>query len=201
MAVPLLGYDPVRQSLRTSAGFTFVEIVVTLVMLATITAIAVPLVQDIGNGIALGNAQRLMMSELQQARMKSVTSNRVMRVRFNCPAAKQLRMVELVGTPTAPVGADIAANRCSETVYPFPAIVHNPITLPIEDGPIRRLDPRVSFGNVQTIEFRPTGIAYSVNGDGTSGPPLAGNGVALTVTKGNDIRTVTVNALGKISAQ
>ena len=190
-----------RQTLRTPTGFTLVEIVVALGMLATITAIAVPLVQDIGNGIALGNAQRLVMSELQQARMKAVTSNRNIRVRFNCPAAKQLRMVELIGTPAIPVAQDTAADRCSEVTYPFPAIDHNPITLPNEDGPIQRIDPRVSFGNVQTIEFRPTGIAYSVNADGTSGPPLPGNGVALTVTKGNDTRTVTVNALGKIAAQ
>jgi hypothetical protein len=40
-----------------------------------------------------------------------------------------------------------------------------------------------------------------VNADGTAGPPLAGNGIALTVTKGNDTKTITVNALGKITAQ
>ena len=190
-----------RQTLRTTAGFTLVEIVVALGMLAALTAITVPLVQDIGNGIALGQAQRMVMSELQQARMKAVTSNRVIRVRFNCPVAKQFRMVELIGTPSVVAAQDTAANRCDEVVYPFPAADHNPITLPNNDGPIRRIDPRVSFGNVQTIEFRPTGIAYSVNANGTSGPPLAGNGVALTVTKGNDIRTVTVNALGKIATQ
>ena len=74
----------------------------------------------------------------------------------------------------------------------------NPVTLPNQDGPIRRLDPRVSFGAVQTIEFRPTGTAYSVNPDGTSGPPLPGTGVAITLTKGTEVRSVTVNALGKI---
>jgi len=187
--------------LRTTAGFTLIDLMVAMGLLATITAIAVPLVQDIGNSIAIGQAQRMVMSELQQARMKAVTTNRLMRVRFNCPANQQFRMVELIGTPAVPKAEDTAANRCNEVAYPYPAADNNPLTLPNSDGPIRRIDPRVSFGNVQTIEFRPTGTAYSVNADGTSGPPLAGNGVALTVTKGNEIRTVTVNALGKIAAQ
>jgi hypothetical protein len=86
-------------------------------------------------------------------------------------------------------------------VYPFPAADNNPVTLPNNDGAVRRLDPRVSFGDVQTIEFRPTGMAYSVNADGTAGLPLAGDGISLTVTKGSKSKTVTVNALGKISAQ
>ena len=124
-----------------------------------------------------------------------------MRVRFNCPAAKQFRMVELIGTPSIPVAQDTATNRCDNTLYPFPAADNNPVTLPNNDGPIRRIDPRVSFGNVQTIEFRPSGTAYSVNADGTAGPPLAGDGIALTVTKGKDTKTITVNALGKITAQ
>ena len=128
------------------------------------------------NSIALGQARRIVHSELQQARMKSVTSNLVMRVRFNCPAAGQFRMLELLGTPSAPAPQDTAANRCSDTMYPFPPADQNPVTLPNQDGPIRRIDPRVSFGAVQTIEFRPTGTAYSVNPDGTSGPPLAGDG-------------------------
>ena len=75
------------------------------------------------------------------------------------------------------------------------------MTVPNHDGAIRRLDPRVSFGNVQTIEFRPTGMAYSVNADGTADVPLAGDGIALTVTKGNKSKTITVNALGKITPQ
>jgi Tfp pilus assembly protein FimT len=174
---------------------------VALAMFAALTAIALPLVQDIGNGIALGSTQRMVLSELQQARMKAVTTNRIFRVRFNCPANQQFRTVELIGTPRLPVAQDTAANRCSEVVYPYPAADDNPVTLPNQDGPIRRIDPRVSFGAVQTIEFRPTGTAYLVNADGTSGTPLPGDGIALTVTKDNQTKTVTVNALGKIATQ
>lgn len=198
--MPLLTLGAVRQTPRSSIGFTLVDMVAVMALIATISAIAVPVIKDFNDAIALGQAQRMVQSELQQARMKSVTTNKVMRVRFNCPAAKQFRMVELIGTSAVPLPQDTASNRCNATAYPFPPD-NNAITLPNHDGPVRRIDPKVSFGNVQTIEFRPTGTAYSVNADGTAGPPLAGNGIALTVTKGNDTKTVTVNALGKISAQ
>jgi Tfp pilus assembly protein FimT len=175
--------------------------VVVMTLIAIIAAMSVPVIQDFGNAVALGQAQRMVASELQQARMMSVTTNRVMRVRFNCPANKQFRMVELIGTSTIPAPQDTAGNRCNNVNYPYPASDSNPVTLPNHDGAVRQIDARVSFGNVQTIEFRPTGMAYSVNADGTAGLPLAGNGIALTVTKGQDVKTVTVNALGKITAQ
>ena len=191
----------VRQNLRAASGFTIVDMVAAMAIIAVISAMAIPAIKDYGEAVALGQAQRSVASELQQARMKSVTTNRVMRVRFDCPVAKQFRTVELIGTSSIPVSADNASNRCDDSIYPFPAADNNPVTLPNSDGALRRLDPRVSFGNVQTIEFRPTGMAYSVNPDGTSTLPLDGNGISLTVTKGSKSKTITVNALGKITAQ
>jgi Tfp pilus assembly protein FimT len=178
-----------------------IDMVVVMALIAIISAMSVPVIKDFGDAIAIGQAQRLVQTELQQARMKAVTTNRIMRVRFNCPVAKQFRTVELIGTPSAPALQDTAANRCSATAYPYPAADNNIITLPNQDGPVRRIDPKVSFGAVQTIEFRPTGLAYTVNANGTSGVTLPGNGVAITVTKGSVVKTVTVNALGKIAAQ
>lgn len=175
--------------------------VIVVVLIMTVTAMALPVMQNFNGAIALGSAQRTIASELQQARMKSVTSSRVMRVRFNCPAPNRLRMVELIGTSSIPAPQDSAANRCDPAVYPFPAADTNPVTFPNQDGPVRILDSSVSLGAVQTIEFRPTGMAYSVNADGTAIVPLAGNGVTLTVTKGNKSKTITVNALGRIHAQ
>jgi type II secretory pathway pseudopilin PulG len=178
-----------------------VDMVIVVALIGTLSAIAIPLIQRMDDAIALGQSQRMVASELQQARLKSVASNRIIRVRFNCPTGQQFRMVELVGTPTAPATQDTASNRCSETAYPYPAADNNPITMPNQDGPIRRLDYRVSFGASQTVEFRPTGVAYSVNGDGTSGAPFGGQGIAITLTKGTQTKSVTVNALGKIQAQ
>jgi prepilin-type N-terminal cleavage/methylation domain-containing protein len=188
----------VRQNLRTSDGFTLIDMVVVMTVLATLAAIAVPTMQRVNDAIALGQARRLVQSTLQQARLKSVTSNRVMRVRFDCPAAGQFRMVELIGTSSIPAAQDTAANRCSETAYPYPAADQNPVTMPNQDGPVQTIHSAVSFSATQTIEFRPTGTAWSVNGDGTSTTPLAGNGVSITVSKGSSSKAVTVNALGKV---
>jgi Tfp pilus assembly protein FimT len=172
--------------------------VVVMAMLGTLAAIALPTMQRMGDAIALGQAQRTVQSTLQQARLKAVTSNRIIRVRFNCPSAGQMRAVELIGTPLAPAAQDTATNRCSDTVYPYPAPDNNAVTLPNNDGAIQRIDSNVSFGATQTIEFRPTGTAWSVNTDGTSNAPLAGSGASITVVKGSTVKTVTINALGRV---
>ena len=182
--------------------------VIVMAIIGVLSAIAIPQVARIGDAIALGQAQRLVQTELQRARLKAVTTNRVIRVRFDCPASGQFRMVELVGTSSAPAAADLAANRCSETAYPFPSADTNPITLPNQDGPIRRVDSTVSFVNPPTaIEFRPSGTAWSVDPvSGISTTPLAGvgnapDGISITVQKGNATKAITVNALGKVQGQ
>ena len=175
-----------------------IDMVAVMFMIGVLAAIAVPSMQRISDAIALGEAQRLVRSTLQQARLKSVTSNRNIRVRFNCPVPGQMRIVELIGTPTVPASQDRPLNRCSETLYPFPGD-NNPLTLPNNDGPIQTIHRSVSFGDTQTIEFRPTGTAWAVNdADATSIGPLAGDGVSVSVTKGSFSKEVTINALGKV---
>ena len=66
-----------RQNLRTSDGFTMIDMVAAMAIIATLTAIAVPSMKRINEFIALGQAQRLVQSTLQQARLKAVTSNRI----------------------------------------------------------------------------------------------------------------------------
>ena len=173
------------------------DLLVVMALLGTIAAIAVPAIHDVTSGIVHGQAQQLVESELQQARLKAVTSNRIVRVRFNCPANGQFRTVELIGTPAAPATADTANNRCNATVYPFPPPDTNRLTLPNLDGPVKLLDTRVTFGAAPTIEFRPSGGAFTVNSDGTS-TPFVGGQTAITLVKGGVIKTVRVNSLGKV---
>ena len=171
--------------------------IIVVALLATLMGIAVPVFQDVMSGIVHGQAQQLIESELQQARLKAVTSNRVMRVRFNCPSAGQFRTVELIGTPASPAPQDTATNRCSGSVYPYPPADRNALTLPNLDGPVKQIDTRITFGAAPTIEFWPTGAAYGVSSDGTS-VLLAGGETSITLKKGTDIRTVKVNSLGKV---
>lgn len=183
---------------NSQSGFTLVDVMITVAVLAVLAGAAMPAMRDIRSAFSLGNSARTVERELQTARLKAVSSNRPIRVRFNCPAATEFRMVELIGSPSAPDAADSAANRCSESAYPYPATDTSPLTRPNHDGPIRRLDPNVAFGSAVTLEFWPDGSVHKQDGTTLPWPAMAGNGTAITVTYGTSVRTITVNGLGKI---
>jgi Tfp pilus assembly protein FimT len=180
-----------------TSGFSFVELIVVVAFMATVMGIAIPVMQDLTRSMRIGQAARTIQNELQSARLRAVTSNRPIRVRFNCPIAGELRAVELIGSTSAPASQDSATNRCSESAYPYPAADNNPVTRPNQDGPVRRIDPRVKFATVQTVEFWPDGTAH-INSAGDPWPAIPDPGVSLTVTEGTVVKTVTVNSLGKI---
>jgi Tfp pilus assembly protein FimT len=174
---------------------------VTVLVFGIITATAVPVMMDMTTGMRMGQALRDVERELQTARLKAVTSNRPIRVRFNCPATNEFRMVELIGTPSVPVGNDTGVQRCQETNWPFPAGDNNPLTRPNHDGPIRRIHASLAFGAASTLEFWPDGSVHRQVG--TENPwtqvPSSGDGtVSITITKGTLVRTIKVNGLGKI---
>src|SRR5215210_5760180 len=96
---------------QSSTGFTLIELLVTVALIAIVSAMAVPLLASVGESIKLGQATREVERELQTARLRAVTSNQPIRVRFDCPAAGQYRITELIGTPAVPAAADAATNR------------------------------------------------------------------------------------------
>jgi Type II transport protein GspH len=151
----------------------------------------------------LNQAARNLERDLHSARNKAVANNRAMRVVFNCPAAGQYRVVELLGSVSAPAAADSGASRCLETNYPYPPPDNDFSTRPNFDGQVRQLDPSVQFGAVQTIEFWTDGSAHA--GAASPFPMLSVAGTSLTLTKtaGSTTRTatITVNGIGKIKLQ
>lgn len=191
-----------RHRIGSEAGFTLIDMVVTVAILAIVLGMAVPTFRDMSDSMRVGQGAREVERELQTARLKAVTSNRAIRLRFNCPTVGEYRMVELIGTPAAPAAADTPAGRCSEVDYPYPEADFNPITVPNHDGPLRRLPRTVTFGATQTLEFWPDGSVHASSGTGTT-PwlPLGSTGTAITVVKGVLTKSVTVNGLGKIQVQ
>lgn len=187
---------------RSSLGFSLIDMLATIAVFATMTAAAVPLMQNTFDRMRLAVATRNVERELQEARLKAVSTNQPVRVRFNCPAAGQYRRVELIGTPGVPAAADAdsaAAARCGST-YPYPASDRNPMTRPNNDGPTQRLDSKVTFSTVQTIEFWPDGTAHLTS---TTNPwaQIGSTGLTLTLSKGSTTKSITVNGLGKIQIQ
>ena len=104
---------PVRTAER---GFSLTELMLTIAVASTLMVVAVPVYSDVSDGTKLNGAARELERELQGARLKAVTSNRILRVRLNCPGAGYYRTVEYLNT-----SADVATNRCVLSAYPFPA--------------------------------------------------------------------------------
>jgi hypothetical protein len=186
-----------------NAGFTLVDVLATIAIIATMAAIAAPQMVDGVDRMRLGMSARDVERELQFARLKSVSTNRPLRIRFNCPVAGQFRVVELIGTPRLPVAADGAANRCDETIYPYrpTGADNNRLTRPNNDGAVRRLQPLATFTTFPTLEFWPDGSVHIDAGVGSPWPPVTAAGATITVSRKGKTRNITVNALGKIKLQ
>jgi prepilin-type N-terminal cleavage/methylation domain-containing protein len=192
-----------RSAVKTSAftatpGFTLLELMVTVALVGIISAMAVPLMTNATNSMKLGQAAREVEREMQTARLKAVSTNQPLRIRFDCPATGQYRMVELIGTPSIPAAADVAADRCTLASYPYPAGDNDPITRPNNDGPLRRIDASVSFQTATTVEFWPDGTAHTNSANSNPWPPIAGTGTNIILVRNGKTKTILVNGIGKV---
>jgi prepilin-type N-terminal cleavage/methylation domain-containing protein len=197
---------------RAVRGFSLVELLIVVALFTIAGAIAVPAITNMLGGMRVGAAAREVERELQTARLRAVSSNRPILVRFNCPSASQFRMVELIGTPGSPATDDDdarAATRCGMSAYPYPDPNRGVFDIPNNDGPLKQLDSRVRFTAVQTIEFWPDGTAHT-NLGGDPWPPIATNApvsISLQLSSGSSAsqaataKTVRVNGSGQIQLQ
>ena len=183
----------------SATGFTLVDVLCTIAVFALLAGISVPAFQNVTEGYKFGQALREVEREMQAARLKSVTANRPLRVRFDCPVAGQYRTVELIGSLTVPAAADSAANRCQETAYPSPAADNNPLTRPNHDGPIRRLPTGITFGTANTLEFWPDGTVHQQNGATIPWPAVGLAGTSVTLVKNAVTKRIDINGVGKVT--
>ena len=137
-------------------GFTLIDIMFVMfvvLLLGVLMAVTIPGATTASRRYNLIAATREVAAQVRVARLKAVTSNRTMRVRFNCPAPGQYRVVEVVNN---------AADRCSSTTYPYPD--PNPAALPDLDEPVMVLRGGIAFGGVQDLEIAPTGRVTALTG-------------------------------------
>ncbi len=186
--------------LRGHCGFSITELLVAIALMAILAGIGVPMVLSGLDSMQLSGTVRSVQSELQAARLKAVSANRAMRVRFNCPAAGEFRMVELLGTPSAPDARDGSLTRCSPTSFPYPPADVNALTRPNHDGPVQRLGTGMTFASSPTIEFWPDGTAHMDTGAGTPWPAIMTTANVVISYKGS-LKAITVNGVGKVQIQ
>ena len=177
--------------------------IVTCAVIGIAAAIATPgLITGLDN-MRLGMSLRDVDRELQYGRLKAVAAAQPMRVRFNCPAAGQVRAVEVIGTAANPDPKDLdtAADRCDETKYPYkPAGADaSRLTRPNNDGPVRIMQPGTTFTASQTLEFWPDGTVHvPCQALCSPGPTTQIGTVTLTLSRKGRTKNITVNGLGKI---
>jgi len=172
-------------------GFSLTELMLMVAIAGTLMAIAVPVAKDLTATTKLNEAARLIERELQDARLRAVSSNRSLRVRTNCPSTGFVRSVEVLGT-----AVDTATNRCLHSAYPYPADT-DLMTRPNYDGPMRTI-PNAATVTTTIIEFAPDGTARLV----TAGvAQTMATPQTITITRQSKSRTVTVNAAGKVQIQ
>lgn len=177
---------------RNARGFTVVEMLMVVSMIAVLAVIGLPVMKDMTQSIKLSEASRMVEREMQDARLKAVSSNRLIRVRLNCPTTGYIRSVEVLGT-----AVDNATNRCMTTPYPFPPPDDDIMTRPNFDGPVRVLTNGATVSN-RVLQFSPDGTAMEViNGV----PTTIATPVTITITRDSKSKTVTVNNAGKIQLQ
>ena len=183
---------PARTQLR-EAGFTLVEMVAVMALALSIGAIAAPRINAFLRLQQATTAARMVERELQTARLKAVSASRALRVRFNCPAAEQMRILELTGV----AATDDATNRCSPTAFPSPGPVDSLRATPSLDSPVAYLPKGTTVAGASLhYEFSPQGVAHTVSPTGTVSP--VNGDVVLTVTRQGVSRTVSINDLGRV---
>jgi prepilin-type N-terminal cleavage/methylation domain-containing protein len=182
-----------RSSRDTDRGFSLVELMLTVAVAVTLLTIAVPVMTDMSDSSKLNTAAREIERELQSARLKSVSTNRLLRVRLNCPGTGMYRTVEYV----ASAAVDDATNRCSDSAYPFPAPDMDVMTRPNYDGPLRYL-PLGATVDSTIFQFQPDGTATTIVSNVVT--PIV-TPVTVTVTRKGKTKSITVNAAGKIQLQ
>ena len=173
---------------------TLSELMMTTLVATTLLAIAVPSGMAALDSLALGNARQAVGTALQTARLRAVSANRPMRLRLNCPATGQYRVVEVTGVSSV----DNSGARCDEAVFGYPGPKDSDPATPAHDMPVQRLSSKIDSLSGPDLEFAPDGTTRVFMGGGftTMVEPAF-----VQVTREGLSMGISINALGRIQTQ
>ena len=160
--------------MRSEHGYTLFELLVVVGFIGVVSAIAFPMFLSSDALNDLWTSSERMGSLIRQTRFKAISQNRTYQVRFDCPAAGDVRALVMTGNPAV----DDAATRCSANQTGDSEIVQ------MEGG----------------IDFDPgTATALQVTGRGVFTALGAAIPLTVSVTHGSTARYLIVSATGQIS--
>lgn len=158
--------------MRSDRGYSMIELLITVALIAIVSAIAVPVFMESSARNAVWTASETIGAQIRQARLKAISQNSSFQVRFDCPAADQFRILIVDGTIDD-------GDRC-DTTLEF-------------DSGVFVMPPIVSFnsegGAVPSLQVSGRGIFTS-----PGAIPLT-----ITVTNGDRSRSLTVSTTGQIT--
>lgn len=160
--------------MRQERGFSLIELIVVVGLIGVLAAVSVPTFLESNRRNALWTGSERVGSLIRQTRLKAISQSATFIVRFDCPAANQLRALIVTGNP----GIDSAANRCTNVQPGDSEVVVLPtgVTYDAEDATELQVTPRGVF----------TAVGDTI--------PLI-----ITTSYGVSTRTVTVSATGQIT--
>ena len=137
---------------KYEAGFSLIEVSVVATVAMITVGLAAPSILTAINTYKFNSDVQAVAATIRSARYKAVASNVEMRVRFNCPATGQMRVVEVTGN----AGIDSAADRCDLEAYPYPD--QDAANAPNNDGPVLSMGESSNFSsNIPSLRIRVTG--------------------------------------------
>ena len=165
-------------------GFSLVETLLVVLIISGTAVSAMPGASTAFRRYQLDSARSQIAAQVRSARLRAVTANQTMWVRFNCPAPGQMRVVQLVVNPTVDDGED----RCSAAVYPYPD--RNVAVEPNHDGPVMTLPGGIGLDeNTPDIDISPTGRIT---------PRAGGFPLAIILSDAHETRSIMITAAGRV---
>lgn len=159
---------------RSESGFSMIELLVAMGLVTLLAGMAIPYIQESTVRNSVWTATEMIGAQVRQARLKAITLNTPFRIRFDCPAVGQMRLLIVTGDNLV----DGAVDRCSQYLEHDTGIFQMPASVAYtEDLPILQVTGRGTYTAI-------------------------GGAVPLTINVGYGGRTfrgMTVSATGQIS--
>ncbi len=160
--------------MRSSAGYTLIEVLIVVGLIGIVTAISVPVFIESTARNRAWTASESIGAQIRQTRLRAISRNTTFQVRFDCPGPGQFRSLVMTGDPLI----DDDVNRCNDT-------------LDLDSG---------TFDMPSGVSYDTGGLVLQVTGRGIYSS-TGGHGIpeTITVSYGTSSRTLTVSATGQIT--